>query len=571
MSLRTRLLLAFAGTVLVPIALLAFGVRQEMYKRLSAEYQVRVDAVVSTLREDLVRESSSISDRLASLETALQNDNQFRRVAVAGDESQREYLLDYAGTAMRLTGLTMLQIEDGEGRILSSGHFRNEHGRIDLGLADAIRNARDLGFVIARGPEHPFLALARARSFVIGGRPFTLVGGVTVDDAFLAQLARDRAIVVSLRYPGTELSTAPHQAVSDSAVGELAIPVIRNTSGTTFEVVQGQLEVTQSLTPLKTLLRSADAWFLLTAAGAVVAALLLAVWVSSRVSRPLAALADKTAVLDLDRLDVDFDAGTDEVGRLSRLLGDLAGRLRTSSVRIREAERRATIGDFSRQVNHDIKNGLIPLRNVMRHLSQVEQNDPAHLSSVFAERRQTIDSSLAYLETLAASYQRLSPPIERREIDVNALVAAAVRAAQSHEGVTFETDLGGPTLGLSLARVVGDPVAFRRILENLIANAVDSLESHLGRVTVSTRLIEDGERHTVRVTVADTGRGMSAEEVKRVFDDFYTTKPGGTGLGLSIVRRLVMDLHGTIHVESTPTQGTQFIIDIPAQAEKYSA
>ena len=66
------------------------------------------------------------------------------------------------------------------------------------------------------------------------------------------------------------------------------------------------------------------------------------------------------------------------------------------------------------------------------------------------------------------------------------------------------------------------------------------------------------------MTVADTGRGMSADEAGRIFNDFYTTKEGGTGLGLSIVRRLVMDLHGTLGVESAPGRGTRIIIDIPA-------
>jgi two-component system nitrogen regulation sensor histidine kinase NtrY len=288
--------------------------------------------------------------------------------------------------------------------------------------------------------------------------------------------------------------------------------------------------------------------------------LLLAVWVSSRISRPLAALAEKTAVLDLDRLDVDFDEGTDEVGTLSRLLGDLAARLRTSTARVREAERRATVGDLARQINHDIKNGLIPLRNVMRHLAQVERDEPAALPSVFAERRQTVDSSIAYLETLATSYERLSPPSERRECDLNALVTDVVRAAHGHERVEF-----GAHLTPNLPRVVGDPTAFRRILENLTANAVDSLQSKPGRVTVSTDVVRrDHDLPIVRVTVADTGRGMSSDERGRIFDDFYTTKEGGTGLGLSIVRRLVMDLHGTLGVESEPGTGTRIIIDIPA-------
>src|SRR5918993_1288952 len=245
----------------------------------------------------------------------------------------------------------------------------------------------------------------------------------------------------------------------DSAVGALHLAVIRGESGPPLEVVPATLEVTQSRTPLRTLLRRADSWFLLTAAGTGVTALLLAVWVSSRISGPLAALAEKTAVLDLDRLDVDFDPGTDEVGRLSRLLGDLAARLRTSTARVRDAERRATVGELARQINHDIKNGLIPLRNVMRHLAQVERDEPGALPVVFAERRRTVDSSIAYLETLATSYQRLSPPLDRRECDLNALIADVVRAARGHEHVEVVTDL------TSLPRVVGDPVAFRRILE----------------------------------------------------------------------------------------------------------
>ena len=566
MSLRTRLLIAFAAVVLIPIALLAVGLRQDMTRRLSQEYQHRVQSVVEVIREDLAREHAGIAERLASLRGALQQDNRFRLATVAGVESEREYLLDYAGTAMRLSGLSMLQIQDADGRILSSGHFRNEHGRVESGLVPALNSANGVALVTTRGAEREFLALARAESFVISGRTFTIVGGIAVDEAFLARLARDRTSAVSLRYPGGELSTAPPStggANDDAVVAALEVPVIRGGVDGPIEVVQARLEVAQPLTPLRTLLRSADSWFVTTAAGTAVAALLLAVLVSSRISGRLAALAEKTAVLDLDRLDVEFDAGTDEVGSLSRLLGDLAARLRTSTARIREAERRATIGELARQINHDIKNGLIPLRNVMRHLAQVERSEPQALPQVFAERKQTVESSMAYLETLATSYQRLSPPPTRRECDLNALVTEVVRAAQGHDQIDVGTTLA------DVPRVLGDPVAFRRILENLIANAVDSMASTPGRITVSTQVVDrEDEPPAVRVTVADTGRGMAADEAKRIFDDFYTTKERGTGLGLSIVRRLVMDFNGTIDVDTAPGQGTRISIDIPVTVQR---
>ena len=571
MGLRTRLLLAFAAIVLVPIALLAFGLRQEMTRRLSQEYQDRVDQTVAIIREDLTRESAGVAERLASLGAALVNDNRFRLAAVAGLPSEREYLLDYAGTAVRLTGLTTLQIQDAHDQIISSGHFRNEHGRTEPGLASALNTVRGPALTMVRTADGQFLTLARSESFSIAGQTFTLVGGIAVDNAFLARLARDRAITVSITYPGGEIAMGPVATVSGEAttVGVVTVPFVRSGSGTSAEILEARVQVTQPLSALRALLSSVDSWFLYTAAGTSLAALLLAVWLSQRLTNRLAALADKTAVLDLDRLDVEFDEGTDEVGTLSRLLGDLSERLRTSTARIREAERRATVGELARQINHDIKNGLIPLRNVMRHLAQVQRDEPDTLQQIFAERRQTLDSSIGYLETLATSYLRLSRPSERRDCNLNAIVTDVVGAigpakaglpVHEHNGIEFVTDLTTP-----LPAVVGDPISFRRIIENLTANAVDSLESTPGRISISTEVVaRDGEPPLVRVTVADTGRGMTNDEAGRIFNDFYTTKEGGTGLGLSIVRRLVMDLNGRINVDSEPGRGTRIIIDIPA-------
>jgi signal transduction histidine kinase len=386
---------------------------------------------------------------------------------------------------------------------------------------------------------------------------------VTVDQAFLSRLARDPAIVVSLSHPGGAIasSAADAAALTDAAVGApLEIPVVRMEAGEPPETGVARLQVTQSRAPLRELERRVDRWFLFTALGALVTAFFLASWLSSRISKPLADLAAKTAVLDLDRLDVRFDGGADEVGSLSRLLGDLASRLRSSAARAREAERRATIGDLARQINHDIKNGLIPLRNVMRHLEEVQRDEPDAVGSVFAERRPTINSSIAYLETLATSYQRLSPSPDRRNFDLNALVREVARAAEVRDQVEFTTNLKA-----GLPPVVGDPVAFRRILENLTANAVESLEAKRGRVHISTEIIhQNGDAPGIRVIVADTGRGMTKDESANIFKDFYTTKERGAGLGLSIVRRLVMDLNGALTVESEPGKGTRFTIDIPS-------
>jgi signal transduction histidine kinase len=109
-----------------------------------------------------------------------------------------------------------------------------------------------------------------------------------------------------------------------------------------------------------------------------------------------------------------------------------------------------------------------------------------------------------------------------------------------------------------------DPLALRRILQNLVSNAVDSLASQPGLVTVSTAPAGE-EGQSVRVVVEDTGKGMTEAELERAFQDFYSTKPGGgTGLGLSIVRRLVTDAGGRLRVETSPGAGSRFIVEVPA-------
>jgi signal transduction histidine kinase len=300
----------------------------------------------------------------------------------------------------------------------------------------------------------------------------------------------------------------------------------------------------------------------------VAAALALAGWLSSRISRPLRELAQKTSQIDLDRLDQSFDSERrDEIGALSRLLGGMTDRLRSSSARLREVERRAAVGDLARQVNHDIKNGLAPIRNVLRHFSQVARQDPALLPAVFEERKATLDSSVEYLETLARNYARLSPTIERTPCDVNPLVEEVLRNTVA-DGTVLHT-----SLSQRLPPALGDTLMLRRILENLVGNAVDSLRGRSGgEVTVTTEPAGgEGEPSGVRIVVADTGSGMTRKELDQAFDDFYTTKPDGTGLGLSIVRRLILDLNGTLRVETEPGAGTRFVVELPAHREGRAA
>ena len=495
MSFRTRLLAAFGVVVLVPLLVFGLGIRTEMSRRVTGEYERRVDALVGVIRADIARETDRIAGRLAALKTSLADDNTFRTDLVRGGD--RGYVLDYAGNAMRLAGLDFLQIQNDEGRVVSSGHFRNEFER----LGPAIPHG-GAALVRAAAAEGPFLALVTSDSLRLG-KTLRLIGGVAVDSSFLARLTRDPELGVALALPRDSVradSTA-------SVVAVVTLPFVDAADGP-GQVEQARIVVTRSDAFLSALQRNVNLWFSAAVLIAALFALLLASWLSTRISSPVEAS-------------------------------------------IRDMERRVAIGDMARQVNHDVKNGLAPLRNVFRHLTQVARDQPADLPHVFTERQGTVESSISYLETLAANYARLYPQSERRSTDVNTVVRDTVAGSG-----TVRTKLAE-----NLPPVSADGLVLRRVIENLLSNAVDSLEGKAGTVMVTT----EGGNGVVRIAVSDTGRGMSKSELDRAFDDFYTTKPGGTGLGLSIVRRLILDSKGSLKVETEPGKGSTFIVEIPVQ------
>lgn len=576
MTFHSRLHVTLLFAVLVPMVSLALFIREEMSDRITAQYEDRVASLTTVIEDDLEQEGRKISTSLAALRRAIVDDNRFRRAAVDRVNEERRYLLDYAGNALQITGLSMLQIQDDAGRIISSGHFRNEYDRLEPELPELLLSARNRpALVSARAPDAPFIALAGIDSFQMGGRRFTIVAGVKVDRQFLTRLARGDELTVSLIYPGGLLSSSAEETTSatdplpdsggdDMIVRESYVPFVDTARG---ELIPARIRVSHDLTDLRTLRRNLNLWYMIAVVVTGGFAVLLASGLASRISRPLKELSEKTSRIDLDRLDIDFGSSrNDEIGALSRLLGSMTDRLRASATRIRDAERRATLGELARQVNHDIKNGLIPIRNVFRHMVQLARDNPEQLPEVFDERRHTIDSSISYLEELASSYARLTPRRESRPCDLNSIIRDVMEEKRVRKDVELDTSLSEGAI------VAGDPVAIRRIIENLVDNAIDSIGSRQGTVTVFTDRVAGGEdRPRIRITVEDTGSGMSREDQDKAFEDFFTTKEGGTGLGLSIVRRLVMDLDGSIRVESELSRGSRFIIELPGIAGRLEA
>jgi signal transduction histidine kinase len=134
-------------------------------------------------------------------------------------------------------------------------------------------------------------------------------------------------------------------------------------------------------------------------------------------------------------------------------------------------------------------------------------------------------------------------------------VAKLFEGQLKRDGAKIEADL---QLEAQLPPVSGDPTLLRRVLENLVLNAIDAMPNG-GRLTLRTRT----EGKVAIFEIGDTGKGLTREECDRLFTPYYTTKQHGTGLGLAIVQSVVSDHHGRVTVSSKQGQGTTFQVELP--------
>lgn len=573
MSVRLRILFGAVFLVLLPLAVFGQLVSRWMETRFTGQFNQRVEGLVEIIREDLDEQRLFVQERLIVLSEELADDNRFRVGVGSGDAQDQAYVRNQAQRAMHLLGLDMLQIQDETGRILSCGHFWNKYGSRQAGLPQRLIESADPWVLLETSrQEGAFLALANVDSLTIGTEEFYLVGGIELGARYLRRLVRDQDLIITLDLPNghplTSLFSADTTIPERSIVRSAALPLVEEDAQSASPSV-ASLTVIYPLAPLDDLLGQFRRWLLLLIGVLAIGSVILAFWLSRHISRPIVELAQQAGAIDLERLDVRFRSRRqDEVGVLARFLDQMMVRLRGSAQRLREVERRATQGEMARQVNHDIKNGLIPIRNVFRHLSELLTEEPQALPKVFDERRAVLETSILYLEELAANYARISQAPRRQSCQLNEIVRQVSASAEQPGRIAVRLVLD-PQIG----EISIDPVALRRIIENLTRNACESMETGGGLLELSTasRTNEAGDPG-FELSITDSGPGIPPEVLERIFDDFFTTKERGSGLGLSIVRRLVSDFDGTIRAQNVrdgqppATQGARFVLWFPKRS-----
>ncbi len=247
----------------------------------------------------------------------------------------------------------------------------------------------------------------------------------------------------------------------------------------------------------------------------------------------------------------------DEIGDLIRSYNRMLERLQKSERKLKEMERQYAWSKMARQVAHEIKNPLTPMRLSLQLLEKKYlQNEKA--KKLVASLLFQIDNLKEIANRFANFGKMLAGESSAKEnVSLNALLENIVSLYEGTENVRWKLELPQ-----EVCYVWGSEKDLNRALINLVKNALQALE-HGGEIRLSLQCSEE----KIQIGIADTGKGIPEEIRENIFEPNFTTKSGGMGLGLAIVRQIIEKHGGEISFVSEVAKGTEFIILLPRKKE----
>ena len=250
---------------------------------------------------------------------------------------------------------------------------------------------------------------------------------------------------------------------------------------------------------------------------------------------------------------VPFRPGTKESG-VAVVLIDLTP-VRQLDEHLAQLDRLANVGTLAAGMAHEIKNALVAGKTFIDLL--LEKHQDAELVDVVRREMGRIDALVTRMLKFAGPARPVFSDVRLHEV-------------LDHSLRLVQPQMEGKGIGLSRSfqatpdLMRGDECQLQQAFVNLFLNALEAMGPD-GALSVITEIISSGGTR-IWVTVKDNGAGIAPRDLARLFEPFFTTKPDGTGLGLPITRRIILEHHGTITVESQPGHGTAFHIILPAAA-----
>ena len=222
-------------------------------------------------------------------------------------------------------------------------------------------------------------------------------------------------------------------------------------------------------------------------------------------------------------------------------------------------EKLVALGHLAAGVAHEIRNPLSSIKGLAKYFAERTPADgEAHqLAQVMAKEADRLNRVVSELLELVRPAHLTYQSVDLNDVITHSLQLISQDAASRAITLAF-------TAQPALCRIQADPDRLKQVLLNLYLNAVHAIGRD-GVITVAVRECGDGR---VKVSVADSGKGMTGEQLQAIFTPYFTTKADGTGLGLAVVQNIVEQHGGTIHAESAPGEGALFTLYLPVNGQQ---
>jgi signal transduction histidine kinase len=247
---------------------------------------------------------------------------------------------------------------------------------------------------------------------------------------------------------------------------------------------------------------------------------------------------------------------------LKELVDVRTSELREIQKRLLETERMAAIGETAAMVGHDLRNPLQVIFNTLYMAKNrlTSLSAPSDQKERLKELFETVGNQANYMNKIVSDLQDYARPLrpEPVEIDLTSFLDNIISSAIMPENIKASV-----IVSEDFPKIYADPALMKRVFTNLVTNAVQAMPEG-GELTITARL--KGEK--AFISVADTGKGISEENIDKLFSPLFTTKARGQGFGLAVCKRLVEAHDGKIKVDSQVGKGSNFTIELPLKAEK---
>lgn len=286
-----------------------------------------------------------------------------------------------------------------------------------------------------------------------------------------------------------------------------------------------------------------------------------AILISNYVTKPLKLIQDKLSKIKLGKTNELIEwQEMDEIGSLVSEYNRMIIELTKSAELLAKSERESAWREMAKQVAHEIKNPLTPMKLSIQHLQRIWKDDAPDMDQKVERLTQTIIEQIDTLSSIATEFSNFAkmPKANLEKVNVQEILLNSIALFQDSENIHI--DFENKTTDNAI--VLADKEQLLRVFNNLIKNAIQAIpEERKGKIEIGLKEEED---QFYIISIKDNGIGINDDAFDKIFVPNFTTKTGGMGLGLAMVKSIIESSNGKISFETNPPQGSTFFVAIPA-------